>query len=790
MSKTTLRKGKQDDKFSLAIRDIQASQAANKKCFDCEQRGPTYINTTIGSFVCTKCSGMLRGINPPHRIKSISMSSFSADEVEMMRNRGNAWCAAVWLGLFDAHSQPVDYKDDEKIKEFIIAKYEKKRYYVDPSQARISRVSSASPAPEQLSATSSRSSLASGSLIGSTLKARMDPGSQVNISVSRPGVASRPTDQPTPPRPTSNGLPVTVAHQPVKQPVQMAPQAAPATAQTALPVQPARPVPQPVPQQPAPVPKTSESFGNFADFDSVAFDSMPAGKSAVPPNPAGVRVPPDLLEATPQPASQPVVCAAVSLTALTNSNRGPPPPRPPPPRDLPLPPSQKTLPRTNPYFASPKSPRSPEFGPFRQAELPHLPDVVHRPSHFSHSQSTYHLAAKDVSKPSTHHQSTTNLLSTSSTLPSKLSHSASHATLFKPESIPTSIPSPSKPTSPQSPDYGSISSKRLSSLPPRALPSNPFLWPLSSLPPDDPSDEARRLGTELFTDLLRCASRPPLNAQPSSPPSPPKSMQCDLLKISTNLTAAPSSTNRSVVPSESKSDVVCVSAVSTLSIADTKTNTVCLANTNSTMTTTKTVDANRAIPSDPLTTPNVPLGFGAPAAKGPAKPQEDKYSALAELDDLFKSTAIQEPVFSDPAPSFPEPQAPVPPTADLFQSLLETGGGGLTTGGGVFGAVERASNGSPAGSWGRSASPRRAPSSSNNMWGAGEGWDHPPASQAVQPNPGLGGGWDHAPTLAQGAQLVPQHATHSTNPFGTSPSNPTYHAPVVPNQWSLSQRRN
>lgn len=146
MSKTTLRKGKQDDKFSLAIRDIQAGNAANKKCFDCEQRGPTYINTTIGSFVCTKCSGMLRGINPPHRIKSISMSSFSADEVEMMRSRGNSYCAAVWLGLFDA--PPVDYKDEEKIKDFIISKYEKKRYYVEPSQAQLSRVSSASPGPE------------------------------------------------------------------------------------------------------------------------------------------------------------------------------------------------------------------------------------------------------------------------------------------------------------------------------------------------------------------------------------------------------------------------------------------------------------------------------------------------------------------------------------------------------------------------------------------------------------------------------------------------------------------
>ena len=162
-------------------------------------------------------------------------------------------------------------------------------------------------------------------------------------------------------------------------------------------------------------------------------------------------------------------------------------------------------------------------------------------------------------------------------------------------------------------------------------------------------------------------------------------MQCVLLNISTNLTA-PSSTKSSFVLSGSQSDVR-VSVVSTVSVVDTKTNAVCLANTNSTMTTAKTVDTNRAIPSDPLTTPNLPLGFGGPATKGPAKPQEDKYSALAELDDLFKATAIQgshpfcnlnviylipfssEPVFSDPAPTFPEPQPPVPPTADLFQVL-------------------------------------------------------------------------------------------------------------------------
>ena len=127
MSKTTLRKGKQDDKFSLAIREIQASQvrlnrnhilllpslfqAANKKCFDCEQRGPTYINVTIGSFVCTKCSGMLRGINPPHRIKSISMSSFSADEVGSQgRKSGIAELRIPYKG-----------RDDEKSRQRLVS---------------------------------------------------------------------------------------------------------------------------------------------------------------------------------------------------------------------------------------------------------------------------------------------------------------------------------------------------------------------------------------------------------------------------------------------------------------------------------------------------------------------------------------------------------------------------------------------------------------------------------------------------------------------------------------------
>lgn len=36
-----------------------SSLPPNRKCFDCDQRGPTYTDMTVGSFVCTSCSGIL-----------------------------------------------------------------------------------------------------------------------------------------------------------------------------------------------------------------------------------------------------------------------------------------------------------------------------------------------------------------------------------------------------------------------------------------------------------------------------------------------------------------------------------------------------------------------------------------------------------------------------------------------------------------------------------------------------------------------------------------------------------
>uniref|UniRef100_A0A914UU83 Arf-GAP domain-containing protein n=1 Tax=Plectus sambesii TaxID=2011161 RepID=A0A914UU83_9BILA len=127
-------KRKQEEKNLKLLREL-AALLPNKHCFDCGQRGPTYVNMTIGSFCCTACSGILRGLNPPHRVKSISMATFTSEEVEFIRNRGNDECRKVWLGLYDGEVRFLDgMRDDQQIKDHLIKKYERKQWYVSPAE--------------------------------------------------------------------------------------------------------------------------------------------------------------------------------------------------------------------------------------------------------------------------------------------------------------------------------------------------------------------------------------------------------------------------------------------------------------------------------------------------------------------------------------------------------------------------------------------------------------------------------------------------------------------------------
>ncbi|XP_064101344.1 uncharacterized protein LOC135211999 isoform X3 [Macrobrachium nipponense] len=167
---------KLDEKNLKILRELGAL-THNRTCFDCHQRGTTYINMTVGSFVCTSCSGILRGLNPPHRVKSISMASFTPEEIEQIKSKGNQYCQAVWLGLYDSKANPFpDTKDEHKIRDFMISKYEKKRFYIDPI------VALKNMPPQTSSTNSSNASTPSGETSKTT--------PTITSSVSRPNVSA------------------------------------------------------------------------------------------------------------------------------------------------------------------------------------------------------------------------------------------------------------------------------------------------------------------------------------------------------------------------------------------------------------------------------------------------------------------------------------------------------------------------------------------------------------------------------------------------------------------------
>lgn len=63
------------------------------------------------TFVCTSCSGLLRGLNPSHRIKAISMAKWTADEVAELDQKGNKNNQGKWLANWNDSSDEVPDKD-------------------------------------------------------------------------------------------------------------------------------------------------------------------------------------------------------------------------------------------------------------------------------------------------------------------------------------------------------------------------------------------------------------------------------------------------------------------------------------------------------------------------------------------------------------------------------------------------------------------------------------------------------------------------------------------------------
>ncbi|XP_047315388.1 probable ADP-ribosylation factor GTPase-activating protein AGD14 [Impatiens glandulifera] len=99
----------------------------NRRCINCNGLGPQYVCTNFWTFICMACSGIHREFT--HRVKSVSMSKFSSQEVEALEKGGNQRARETYLRDWDPQRQRLpDNSNAEKVREFIKNVYVDRKY--------------------------------------------------------------------------------------------------------------------------------------------------------------------------------------------------------------------------------------------------------------------------------------------------------------------------------------------------------------------------------------------------------------------------------------------------------------------------------------------------------------------------------------------------------------------------------------------------------------------------------------------------------------------------------------
>ncbi|CAO2197191.1 unnamed protein product [Urochloa humidicola] len=100
---------------------------SNRKCINCNSVGPQYVCTNFWTFICLSCSGIHREFT--HRVKSVSMSKFTTQEVRALEQGGNQRARDIYLKDWDWQRMrlPVNTNPD-RIREFIRSVYVDKKY--------------------------------------------------------------------------------------------------------------------------------------------------------------------------------------------------------------------------------------------------------------------------------------------------------------------------------------------------------------------------------------------------------------------------------------------------------------------------------------------------------------------------------------------------------------------------------------------------------------------------------------------------------------------------------------
>ncbi|GBB87827.1 hypothetical protein RclHR1_14310004 [Rhizophagus clarus] len=122
-------------------------QPGNDTCADCGAKGPRWASHNLGVFLCIRCGGLHRKMGTHiSKVKSISLDSWTPEQIENMRQWGNLKANAKWNPHPELHPVPVNASDSE-MERYIRNKYERRIYCDHPDKPKQSTFSSPAPPP-------------------------------------------------------------------------------------------------------------------------------------------------------------------------------------------------------------------------------------------------------------------------------------------------------------------------------------------------------------------------------------------------------------------------------------------------------------------------------------------------------------------------------------------------------------------------------------------------------------------------------------------------------------------